>query len=193
MPQLPRKHGGPAISHVNIDRLDKPADSLRDIVESDLRRAARLIIRVQDEIDPQFRFATPEGDYYLAVTLPSDPERRSVMLDRIKTLMAWKQVRGFTISSELMEPDAIYTLGVFHDEVISGIIHIERSAKPWSKTIFKRLEWLPASTADPILLDLLPRGPRAMTPKDVSMCQKWFGPESEFPLVHVETGELRDV
>jgi hypothetical protein len=35
--------------------------NFRDIVEADLRRAARLVVKVQDAIDPQFRFASPEG------------------------------------------------------------------------------------------------------------------------------------
>jgi hypothetical protein len=39
--------------------------------------AARLIIKVQDEIHPQFCFSTPEGDYHLAVTLPTDPHMGS--------------------------------------------------------------------------------------------------------------------
>jgi len=36
--------------------------NFRDIVEADLRGAARLVLKVQDEIDPQVRIATPEGD-----------------------------------------------------------------------------------------------------------------------------------
>ena len=29
--------------------------NFKEIVEADLRRAARLVVKVQDEIDPQFR------------------------------------------------------------------------------------------------------------------------------------------
>jgi hypothetical protein len=61
---------------------------LREFVEADLRRAARLIIKVQDEIDPQFRFSTPEGDYHLAVT-PGG--RLRAPLHSALTFMAWKQ------------------------------------------------------------------------------------------------------
>jgi hypothetical protein len=35
------------------------AAQFRDIVEADPRRAARLIIKVEDEFGPQWRFATP--------------------------------------------------------------------------------------------------------------------------------------
>jgi hypothetical protein len=68
---------------------------LRDFVEADLHWAARLIIKVQDEIDPQFRFSTPEGDYHIAVTLPADDDQRRAMLRRVSAFMAWKQALGF--------------------------------------------------------------------------------------------------
>jgi hypothetical protein len=53
-----------------INPLPHEPKTLREFVEADLRRAARLILKVQDEIDPQFRFSTPEDDDHLAVTLP---------------------------------------------------------------------------------------------------------------------------
>jgi hypothetical protein len=55
-----------------MERLPHDPKNFRDIVEADLRRAARLVVKVQDEIDPQFRFATPEGDFHLPVMLPAD-------------------------------------------------------------------------------------------------------------------------
>jgi hypothetical protein len=55
-----------------MDRLVPEPRTFKELVEADLRRAARLVIKVQDEIDPQFRIATPEGDYWIAVTLPQD-------------------------------------------------------------------------------------------------------------------------
>jgi hypothetical protein len=63
-----------------MEPLEHEPKTLREFVEADLRHAARLIIKIQDEIDPQFRFSTPEGDYHLAVTLPADDyERRSML------------------------------------------------------------------------------------------------------------------
>jgi hypothetical protein len=50
-----------------------------------------VLIKVQDEIDPQFRFATPEGDYWIAVTLPADVYGRKVILRNLSLFMAWKQ------------------------------------------------------------------------------------------------------
>ena len=42
-----------------MDRMVPDPRTFKGLVEADLRRAARLIIKVQDEIDPQFRIATP--------------------------------------------------------------------------------------------------------------------------------------
>ena len=101
--------------------------------------------------------------------------------------------KGFTWASELMTPDAVYCLGVFGKETHSAMMRIKRLPKPWTEAIFSPIEWLPKQSVDPALVDLVPSEPRAMTPKEVSMCQKWFGPDGQFPIVHIETGELRDV
>lgn len=44
--------------------------SFRDIVEADPRRAARRIIKIQEEINWHFRIATLVGDYHLSVMMP---------------------------------------------------------------------------------------------------------------------------
>jgi hypothetical protein len=43
------------------------------------------------------------------------------------------------------------------------------------------------------MIDLLQHGPRAMTPKETAMLEKWFGPEGRYPAVHLPTGELRGI
>ncbi len=48
-----------------MDRMPRDPQNFRELVEADLRRAARLIIKIQDEIDPQLPIATPEGDYHV--------------------------------------------------------------------------------------------------------------------------------
>ena len=68
-----------------MDRMVPEPRTFKELVEADLRRAARLIIKVQDEIDPQFRIATPEGDYHLAVTLPGESRERTMVLRRVST------------------------------------------------------------------------------------------------------------
>ena len=62
-----------------MDRVKEPV-TFKDLVEADLRRAARLVIKNQDEIDPQFRIATPEGDYWVAVQLPPGESERQTIL-----------------------------------------------------------------------------------------------------------------
>ncbi len=178
---------------VDIGRIAEAPQCFKDIVESDLRRAARLIIRIQDEIDPQFRLATPQGDFHLAVTLPSEPELRLRMLRRIATLMAWKQVYAFTMSSEIYEPDAVCCVGVSESETHLGLMRIMRTAKPWTQNIFLPIDWFDGAQVGDEVISLLPQEPRALTPKEVSMCQKWFGPDGQYPIVHIETSELRDV
>jgi hypothetical protein len=50
---------------------------LRDVVRFDLERAQRLVRKVHpDPIDPQFRIATPEGDYWIGITLTEKPKER---------------------------------------------------------------------------------------------------------------------
>jgi hypothetical protein len=176
-----------------MDKLPHEPKTLRDFVEADLRRAARLIIKVQDEIDPQFRFSTPEGDYHLAVTLPADDDERRSMLARVSAFMAWKQARSFTLASELIEPDAVYCLGVTAGDACACFSRIRRAPRPWSKASFGPIEWMQRAQIGEEMIALLPREPRSMTPKETALLHKWFGPEGRYPAVHLATGELRGI
>jgi hypothetical protein len=176
-----------------MDPLPFEPRALREFVEADLRRAARLIIKVQDEIDPQFRFSTPQGDYHLAVTLPPDDYERRSMLRRVSAFMAWKQALGFTLASELIEPDAVYCLGVTVKEVCACFSRIRREPRPWKKENFGPIEWMDRTQIGEEMIDLLPRAPRAMTPKETAMLERWFGPSGHYPAVHLPTGQLRGI
>lgn len=172
--------------------LPVPPKTFRDIVEADLRRAARLIIRVQDEIDWQFRIATPEGDIHLAITMPDDAER-TAMLHRLSLFMSWKRALAFTVGVETSTPDAVYALGITPRERHNCMSLITRRPKPWTAANFGTVEWLPPDSIDPTLSALLPTAPRAMTPKEIQGLQAWFGTAGKFPAVHVPTGEVRGV
>ena len=174
-----------------VDRMMPEPRTFAELVEADLRRASRLIIKVQDEIDPQFRMSTPEGDYCIAITLPADVYERSKMLRRLSTFMAWKQVRAFSMACELSDPDAAYCVGVALNERHHCLVRIRREPRPWTSKNFETIEWLAVPSIDPAIIDLLPRGPRAMTPKEISALQKWFGTSGIFPAVHIPTGEVR--
>ncbi len=174
-----------------MDRLPRDPQSFREIVEADLRRGARLIIAVQDEIDPQVRIATPEGDYSIAVTLPGDDYGRGVVLRVLSTFLVWKQALAFVWTSELVEPDCVYAVGISKGERHACLSRIRRSPKPWTAGNFGPVEWLPASSIDPAMVAMFPAGPRALTPKDVAACESWFGANGRYPAVHVPTGEIR--
>ena len=174
-----------------MDRLPKDPTTFRDIVEADLRRAARLVITVQDEIDPQFRIACPDGDYWIAVTLPADPRERQAMLRRLSTFIAWKQARAFSMACETYQPDAVYCVGVSLTDQLGCIARIRRQPRPWTAHNFGEVEWLPTSSIDPVIVGLLPTAPRALTPKEVAAANKWFGRDGVYPAVHLPSGELR--
>lgn len=172
--------------------LPAPPATFRELVEADLRRAARLIIKVQDEIDWQFRIATPEGDYHLAITMPNDAARTEA-LHQVAVFMAWKRALAFTLAVETSEPDAVYALGIAAGERHNGMARIKRTPKPWTAASFGAVEWLSADSIDPVLAKLLPVAPRPMTPKEVSGLQAWFGRAGKFPAVHIPTGQVRGV
>src|SRR5437879_2463160 len=90
--------------------------NFKEIVLADFLRAQRLILRIKNEIDPQFRIATPEGDWWIAMTLDHDLRERKRQLSLISRFMQWKLSPGFTIASELKVPDAVYCMGVTHRE-----------------------------------------------------------------------------
>lgn len=167
--------------------------SFRELVEADLRRAARLIVRVQDEIDPQFRIATPEGDYWLAVTLLPEDNERHAMMQRVGLFMAWKQAAAFTIASELNEPDCVFAAGVSFTQAFACIAPIRRQPRPWTETSFGAVEWLPSQSIGQDLIGLLPRGARKITASDLDMLETWFGRSGRFPAVHVPSGEVRGI
>ena len=101
--------------------LPHPPRTFCDIVEADLRRAARLIIKVQDELDPQIRVGTPTGDWAIAVTLPKSNRGRMEVLRELQTFMAWKQATSFTMATELRGPDAVWCCGISPGEHLVSI------------------------------------------------------------------------
>ena len=167
--------------------------TFKDLVEADLRRAARLIVQIQDEIDPQFRIATPEGDYWIAVQLPPDENERQHILAHLATYMAWKQALAFTIACELITPDSVWCCGIARTVRHACMARIAREPRPWTSENFGAIEWLSCDSIDAAIAGLLPERPRAMTPKEVSGLQKWFGTGGRFPAVHIGSGEVRGV
>ena len=90
--------------------------NFRELVLADLLGAQRLILRIQDEIDPQFRIASPEGDWWIGMTLDKNLQHRKRQIALVSRFMQWKLSPAFTIASELIQPDAVYCIGVSHRE-----------------------------------------------------------------------------
>ena len=90
--------------------LPHPSRSFREVVLADLLRAQRLQIRIEDEIDPQFRIASPEGDWWIAITLDADRAERKHQMQLVSKFMASKLSPSFTMACELAEPDACTAL-----------------------------------------------------------------------------------
>jgi hypothetical protein len=171
-----------------MDPLPHYPRNFRECVEADLRRAARVIIQVQHEMDPQFRIATPLGDYWLAVMLPSDEKQRAAMLARVLSLMAWKQAISFTIASKLVEPDVVYCVGIALHERHACLSRIRPGPKPWTKANFGPVEWLPDAAIGDEVPALLPRGTVTFTDAEMVDLQSWFGARGKCPVVHIATG-----
>src|SRR5262245_28844341 len=111
--------------------------TFREVVHADLLRAQRLKLRIQDEIDPQFRIASPEGDWWIGMTLDQDLAMREKQMQLVSGFMRWKLSPAFTLASEIISPDAVYCLGVSHREC-----HGALSRLAYKPLRFGEIEWL---------------------------------------------------
>ena len=71
-----------------------------------------------------------------------------------------------------------------------GLARIARAQKPWTAKNFTPVEWLPDSSIDPMLSELLPQGAREISAKDLATLEKWFGARGKFPAVEIGTGKM---
>jgi hypothetical protein len=178
-----------------MDRLPQDPRNFREIVEADLWRAARLVLKVQSEIKSQFHIVTPTGDWRLAVPvpLPGDNRERTQMLRRIATFMAWKQAVRLVMVCELTEPDCVVAVGVSHKELHVCISPIRRVPRPWTAASFGAVEWLSHDQIGLDITGLLPKGNRMITTTEITMLDKWFGAHGTFPAIHIASEEVREL
>ncbi len=165
--------------------MSKRPKSLKELVIADLERAQRLIRKVNDEIDPQFRIATPEGDYWIAMTLSPDLNERQAQMRMVSRFMAWKLSPGFTLASELMQPDSVYCFGATHKEQLAAISLIERNPLRFAK-----LQWLSPGQIGEEIRELLPKGAITLDVGMIDELREYFVPEGKFPAVHIESGRV---
>src|SRR4026207_627528 len=151
------------------------------MVLADLERAQRLIRKVHpDPIDPQFRIASAEGDWWNGITLTENAKERARRLGLVSDFMAWKLSPGFILATELHEPDALVSVGVRHNDYAALLSVILREpstsgaatagrTNAWAARIpvsrreplsFETAKILKSENMDPAMLGLLPRGTR---------------------------------
>lgn len=160
---------------------DKPR-TLREIVLSDLARAQNLVTKVHPHpIDPQFRIATPDGDYWIAITLTENQKERTRRLALVSDFMAYKLSFGFTVTAEMHEPDCVLAVGLLRDDVDAVLALIERTPLTFSKP-----KMVPRESIDPVILGLRPRGSRTITTAREKELLRWFGIGGQFPAVLLE-------
>ena len=160
--------------------------TLKELVLADLERAQRLIRKVHpDPIDPQFRIASAEGDWWIGITLTENAKERARRLALVSDFMAWKLSPGFILASELHKPDAVLSVGIQHNDYWALISLIERTPLAFSqpKSVLRE-------NMDPVMLGLLPRGGRTITKARAKELAQWFGAEGRFPAVRIATGEI---
>ena len=161
--------------------------TFRDFVLADLYRGQRLVAKVHPSpIDPQFRIASPEGDWAIAITLPDDPKQRARRLALVSDFMALKQSAFFTIASELYEPDSVYAMGVSHKERHGCLSQITR--KP--ALDFGPVEWMPVEALGTEIPALLPRGARTLDADRLHILDRFFGANGKYPAVNIHTGKI---
>jgi hypothetical protein len=154
------------------------------LVRADLERAQRLVRKTHPAaIDPQFRIASPDGDWWIAITLTENVKERTRRLALVSDFMAWKLSPGFILATELHEPDALVSVGVRHDDYAALISVIRR--EPFG---FEPAKLLKRENMDPAMLALLPRGRRTITKARLKELTAWFGPNGKFPAAPIAGG-----
>lgn len=163
----------------DLDDLSVP-QKFRELVLADLRRACRIMRKIDDEIDPQFRVVTPEGDWGLVVTLPPPTGERVRYLSLVSDYMASKLAVGFTLAAELHAPSAMSCVGVARGETLLVIAPIVRKPLRFAQPV-----WLGAELVDDQIKGLLPRGARELSSERLEELRRWFGENGRFPALSI--------
>ena len=114
-------------------------------------------------------------------------------MQAVALFMAAKLAPSFILATELKEPDCVCAVGISHAEVVMCTAHIRRRPRPWSAANFSQVEWWPQSSIGSEVLDLLPKGARTITEKDVRSLDAWFGVNGKFPATHIASGASSNI
>lgn len=163
--------------------------TLDELVRADLERAQGLIRKVHpDAIDPQFRIATPEGDYWIGITLTDNAKERARRMALVSDFMAWKLSPGFGLATELHKPDSVLSVAIMGKDYAALISLIDRNPMGLSGVRFSPPKRLLRENMDPEIFRLVPRGARTLTSARLKELQTWFGPGGKFPAVKLMPG-----
>ena len=154
--------------------------NFRELVLADLLRAQRLVQQIDDEIDPQFRIASAEGDWWIGITLSDDLKTRELQMRMVSRFMQWKMSPAFTLASELKDPDAVCCVGVSHRECHGVLSHIARSPLR-----FSREQWLTRAQIGDELPAMLPRGTTVLDDRAIAELMELFGAQGKFPAMQI--------
>lgn len=164
---------------------------LKQQVLLDLHRAQRLIRQVHDELDPQFHIATPQGDFWIGVTLVEDMMEQRRRFRLISDYMAWKRSCAFVVAAEIMVPDAVAAIGVTNAGVVGALSVIERSPLRFDEPVrFREPEWLDRSVIGDDVPGLLPPAERMLGRERIAELEEWFGPNGKSPAIKVAGGDM---
>lgn len=173
-----------------MDPLAYEPRNFRELVEADLRRAARLPVKIQNDIDWQFRIGTLHGELHLAIAMRGGPEREP-MLQRIGTLMHWKQAQAFIMSVQSALPDGVYAVGLSAKERCNCFALFDAGRRRWTARNFGSVKWLPDTHLQREMAALLTVGPRAMTPQEISGLQECYRVAGQFSVVPIASRKLQ--
>lgn len=158
--------------------------TLDELVLADLECAQRLVRKIHpDPIDPQFRIATPDGDYWIAITLTENAKERARRMALVSDFMAFKLSPGFGLATELHEPDSVLSVAVMGENYAALISLIERNPMGLTGVRFSSPKRVQPENMDPEIFKLVPRGARTLTTARLKELQEWFGLEGKFPAV----------
>lgn len=158
---------------------------LRELVVADLQRAQRLMERSGGDLDPQFRIASPSGDWWIGITLSQDEAERVWQLKMVSQFMAWKLSPAFTQAVELAQPAALACVGCSHGETVGVVSRIARNPLRFSPPVAVSV----AEIGDDVPA-LLPRGAMSISESEIVALRLYFGAAGAFPAVHIGSGRI---
>ena len=101
-------------------------------------------------------------------------------------MLTYKLSFGFTLASEMHEPDSVMAVGVIRDEFDAVISHMDRPPKLGTAPAFSPPKRVLRENVEPTILALRPRGSRTITSAREKELLQWFGPQGKFPAVALD-------